>query len=346
MKKFLVVLATFIAAFAAGFQTYAAVGSLPIGSVEKVLNHELANTWQISVNVKATSDAWQSASFLFMDAYRSYTKADGSEESINALCQRAVATGDQTELKALLQKMMRESVRVSVDTNDPTLQGKTIQIHVDGQWQPDPTNWLQNVDTFAAGNEFVLDGSVPETAYEIDMNKAVTAVRINQGFWIDGVVRAVIRDTQGNVLERDTAASWITTASVIGISNAYVFGKQPGVVQLWYLDGIVQTFNLVDGSLLYSLAPGELRVDIYGPRQYLWGSTNVLNYYHQGPGVTIAVTGSPGSVIVESSEGSNIWKGLTILTNTLKGAAFMSDEIVATNTARFYRARRLNVGGN
>ncbi|MBI2476036.1 MAG: hypothetical protein HYV67_02230 [Candidatus Taylorbacteria bacterium] len=328
-----------VAAFAAGFQTFAAVSSLPIGSVEKVLNHELMNTHQIVLNVQSADNAQDiengNVNFLFMRAWRSYTKA-GTTESINALCQRSAATSDKAELKALLQTMMREALRVSVDPNDPKLQGKVIAVLNGGTWSPsDPENYLELIGTFIVDNEFVLgelkdsQGKtiIPESAYEVDMGKAITR-RINQGFFIDGIVKGEIRNEQGNVLESETALSWLPNKAIV-FNNAYVFGQQPGVMQLWYTDGTSQTFSLADGSLVLPLSP-TLTIASVQPVFSAKSAEPV------DPAVKLTVTGGPGSVTLEYSENLKNWQVLTVLTNTT-GSVSTTDS--ATGSARFYRAR-------
>ncbi|MBI2475814.1 MAG: hypothetical protein HYV67_01050 [Candidatus Taylorbacteria bacterium] len=333
MKK--LVLAMFVASFAAGFQTFAAVSSLPIGSVEKVLNHELQNTHRIDINVDLMDDSGKNFTIVYWNYWWSYTKSDGTTESVNALCQRSAATSDKAELKALLQTMMREAVRVSVDPNDPELQGKVVGVLIGGNWQPASVNYQQSVTTFSVQNYFTIGAFkdshgktvIPESAYEADMEKAIT-IRVNQGFFIDGIVKGEIRNEQGNVLESETALSWLPN-KVIGFNNAYVFGQQPGTIQLWYTDGTFQVFNLADGSLLSPLSP-TLTIASVQPVFSAKSAEPV------DPAVKLTVTGGPGSVTLEYSENLKNWQVLTVLTNTT-GSVSTTDS--ATGSARFYRAR-------
>ena len=325
MKK-LVLSAVIIAViFAAGFQTQAAtLTNLPIGSVEKVLNHDLMNTWQVAVTGEATSNPWRSPFFFFGKSWRSYTNADGTTESINALCQRA-ATGDKTELKALLQKLMREAVGVSANMNDLTLQGKTLQVRVFGAWLPSP-NSTEDVSMFLVGNEFVLNGVIPESAYETDFDKAILN-RFYQTLFVDGVVRGEVRDGQGNLIDSALLFQTRTERGGIGLGNEVLTG-QAGTVQLWYRDKTTQTFNLADGSLLHPPASGALRVDI-----------------DRHDGVVISVSNPPQSIAIEYSDDFKVWKSLVILTNTVISYGHVGVADTTTNSARFYRASR-NFSGN
>ncbi len=346
MKK--LVLATFIAALTAGFQALAVttLTSLPIGSVERVLNHELANTHQIVLNVEVADNTqdmenWN-VSIPFMGAWRSYTKADGSEESVNALCQRAAATSDKTELKALLQTMMREAVRVSFDPNDPALQGKVIAVAGGAEWALDPNNYLEEVGTLSIKNIFVLGDIkdsqgktvIPESAYEVDMEKAITR-KNGQGFFIDNIAKGEIRNIKGDVIESGNVVSWLPN-KMIGFNNTYIFGQQAGTIQLWYTDGTTQTFSL-DGSLI-SLAP-ILTIAPVAPSAGLESAK-----ISQTPaGVKVRFVGPLGTVNLEYTDSfDGNWLPLATLQNYTGSVEFVD---VATNSARFYRAH-LNVGGN
>jgi len=328
--KLKVALAIFIALQVAEFQISAAVSSLPIGSVEKVLNHELKNTHQIVINIQWGNsvediDNWN-VSFLFMDSYRSYTKTDETIESVNDLCQRSASTSDKLELKILLRGIMREAVRVYVDPNDPALQEKVIAVLIGGDWNPDPNNYEQTVGTFSVENTFVLGALkdaqgktiIPDSAYDVDLERAIGVGRSgwSRGLFVGNIVRGEIKDEQGNTLASKLAISR-SSNQAITFNNSFLFGQQTGTVQLWYVDGSTQVFSLADGSLLSPLP--VLTVTLASQTTLRVTVSNLL----------------AGPVTIRYSENLKDWNTLSVLTSTT-GSVEVNDTIAGQ--ARFYRA--------
>jgi len=322
MKLKIVSLAIFIAILTAGSQTRAAVSSLPIGSVEKVLNHEMANTYQFIINIQAANsnadlDSGNNVSFLYMDRFWEYQVAGGTVSIID-LCRRSAHTTDKAELKALLADMFRVAV-ATVNTNDPALQGKVISVSANGVWQPVLLDSSRSALTIGIDNRFVLgsqkdaqgNSMVPDSAYQISI--APVPGRIYQTLFIDNVYCGVVKDSQGVVIDVVLVPNY---SGAIGIGNE-VFTSQAGTVELWYTDGGMQVFSAVDGSLVSPLPAVKFALASPGTAKLSVG--NLL----------------PGPVTIKYSTNLVDWFVLTVLTSS-DGAVELTEPVAGQ--AKFYRA--------
>lgn len=320
--------AILVAVFAAGFQGHAAVQSLPIGSVGRVLRGEVFQTDQIVINVQVADSVadlnYGKMTIIYMDAFQSYSKSDGSTESVADLCQRASASQDYTELRSLLEKMMRFAVGLSLDPNNPAYQGKVIGVIADGDYWPDQANFIQSIGTFAVLNTFTLgdlkdsQGStvIPESAFATDMYGAITHP-INQGFFIDGLQSVEVLDLQGDVIGHGNVLSWWPN-NVVVLYNNFVFGQLAGTIRITYLDQSVQVFSLADGSLLSPLP------------------TISASLLSSPPGIRLTISGvPPGPFVLKFSENLKDWS--VFMDNLPGGLGSITVDDPVSEKARFYR---------
>lgn len=336
MKK-LVLLTMFIIVLAVGFQTQAAVPSLPIGSVEKVLKQYLEHTYQIGIYINAADsmaefDNNQSVQ-LFGWACTSYAKSDGTVETVKSLCERSALLKDKTELEALIGNLLQTAVNATVEPSNPALQGKIILLTVCGGWQPGA--FMEGYSrTFLFEKDFTLDfQGIPTNTYEVDMN-SITKGK-GQAIFIDGddvVTGGEIRDSQGNFIGKVLIQSWATNALVF---HDEVLTGQPGTVSLQFASGTNQIFNLADGSplsppILPALSISPV-IQKSTPLSLASGGVQSSNL-----GVKVTVAGPPGKITVEYTENFKDWQVLTVLTNSTGSVSTVD---TATNGARFYRAR-------